>query len=331
MLETLKAWVSSQQRHTKLWDGGKSFDSRFAGLQADLKHLKKEVAALQRPIKDLQQTLHEHLDLTHNRRNTVITIVAAIYVPLSFATSLFGMNINTTTSAGPDGFSNWTQAWIDDSPADVRNSTRALASVVRSSGTLSYSWKAFGITAACLVVTLPLSLAIGSIVRQIYRRTLHYALYWRVIAIVPSLIFIFLSIFGLMCSRDGSETFVNHYTESTAIILFFTFSGGYWACNGALILFELVMAVLNFSNERQFAFWFFVLFISAGCFAADMVIFRQTFEGNYDFAKPNLYLYFPMMLIPWSTFAYLWIQPWWKSRQREKIVKAIDAGTVAIS
>lgn len=337
VIETLRAWLNSQQQHDKLWDGGETFESRLVELRTDLDYLISEVNALQPSIKDLQKTIREHLDLTHTRRNTIITIVAAIYVPLSFATSLFGMNINTTTSPGPKGFSNYTADWIHNSPVESRNSTRALVSSIGSSGASTFSWQVFGITAACLVVTLPLSLAIGTIVRQIYRNTLHYALYWRAVAVIPGAIFLFFSIFGLLITRDytivhkGFDGFFAFLTYQSFAAYYYTFIGPYWACNGALVLFELVMAVLNYSNGRRFAFWFSVLLISGGCLGADMALYRQS-RTLYAHER-HLSLYFPMMLVPWSIFAYMWIKPWWKSRQKwwKKTVTPKDASTVANS
>jgi hypothetical protein len=69
-------------------------------------------------------------------------------------------------------------------------------STIGSSGTQRYSWKTFIITALCLLITLPLSLGIGGVLRLAYRGTTYYATYWRIFAIFPSVAFIFFSIFG---------------------------------------------------------------------------------------------------------------------------------------
>jgi ABC-type phosphate transport system permease subunit len=197
-------WLDTQQTPQPLWDAREPFLDRFATLRRDLEHFCREFSTIKNGIKELRETLHERLDLTHNRRNFTITIVAAIYLPLSFATSFFGMNMNTTTSAGPQGFSNWTTSWIEDSPADIQNSTKALVSTIGSSGTPSYSWKTFIITALCLLITLPLSLGIGGVLSLAYRGTTYYATYWRIFAIFPSVAFIFFGIFGWFLPFFGS-------------------------------------------------------------------------------------------------------------------------------
>ena len=143
VLDSVSEWIDTQQMSQPLGYAGESFQSRLATLRCDLDFFCDQFTKVGKEVKELQQTLYEHLDLTHNRRNFILTIIAAVYIPLSFAATFFGMNINTTTSAGPQGFSNWTASWIDSSPADIQNSTKALVSTVGSSGALSYSWKTF--------------------------------------------------------------------------------------------------------------------------------------------------------------------------------------------
>lgn len=196
VLDSVTKWADTLTSPQLLWDGGEPFVDRFAVIRKDLDFFRHNLSDIEKQVKELQQTLHDHIELTHNRRNFILSIGAAVYLPLSFATSFFGMNINTTTSAGPEGFSNWTTSWITNSPIDFQNSTRAVVSSIGSSGTLSYPWKTFIITASCLLSTLPLSLAIGGVLRVAYRQIMHYAIYWRTIAIVPGLAFVFFSIGG---------------------------------------------------------------------------------------------------------------------------------------
>ena len=187
-------WKNIRNSPQALWNAEQAFADRFAILQQDLEFFRDNFCDVEKRVKELQQTLQDHLELAHTRRNFIITIVAAIYLPLSFTTSFFGMNMNATTPAGPQGFSNWTTSRIMNSPLDFPNSTKAIVSSIGSSGTQSYPWKTFIITAICLIVTLPLSLGIGGVLRVTYRRAIHYATYWRIIAIVPGLTFIFFSV-----------------------------------------------------------------------------------------------------------------------------------------
>lgn len=151
---------------------------------------------LQDKILKLKSIVYEHRALEHDHRNFILTLLAAIFLPISSASTFFGMNMDTKTPLGPEGFSNWTASWIINSPENIQNSTRALASTINSSGTLTYSWKTYYITATCLVLTLPLSLTIGSILRRAYNRTAHYAAYWRLFVIVPGFAIFFLTAFN---------------------------------------------------------------------------------------------------------------------------------------
>lgn len=200
VLHSVSEWIGTQETQRHFWDAGTPFEDRAAELKADLDFILDELTRMGGEISKLKHTLHEHQALAHDRRNFSLTLLAAVFLPLSFASTFFGMNRNTMTSSGPGGFSNWTASWIDDSPADIQNSTRALASTIGNSGTLTYSWRTYIITAVCLVLTIPLSLTIGSILRTVYRSTTHYTTYWRLFAAFPSIGFIFCSVFGLYLS-----------------------------------------------------------------------------------------------------------------------------------
>lgn len=289
VLESVSGWISTQATQRRLWDAGQSFEVRAAELKADLGFICNELAKLEDQILKLKHTLYEYQALKHDRRSFILTLLAAVFLPLSFASTFFGMNMDTTTSSGPRGFSNWTASWINNSPTDIQNSTRALASTIGSSGTLTYSWRTYIITAICLVITLPLSLTIGSIVRTVYRSTAYYVTYWRALAILPSLAFIFFSVFGVFL----------------VIPLFYL-----WViCNGLLILYLGLRLSRAWRNQQRPLIWIVLLMITAGCFGINMVMF-----------------YFPMMMLPWLCFAFTWFWPWWRRRKQEKARKE-DAPT----
>lgn len=283
VLDSVTEWIYNQQLSQQLWDAGLSFESRLATLESDLHFFRDQFPKVGKEIKELQQTLHEHLNMTHNRRNFILTIIAAVYLPLSFAAAFFGMNINNTTSAGPQGFSNWTASWIDSSPADIQNSTKALVSTVGSSGPLSYSWKTFIITTVCLLVSIPLSLTIGGILRLAYRGTTYYATYWRIFAVIPSVAFVFFSIFG----SSPWLPFANGYLSLI--------------CNLVLAIFVLVKTYQAWKSKKKLYFWFVMLVFTSGAFCVTI-----------------MWRFFPAMLIPWLLLCYMWLRPWWRRRQQEK-------------
>lgn len=282
VLNSVAKWADTLNSQQPLWDAGKPFEDRLAVLRRDLEFFRKNFRDIEKQVKKLQQTLHDHLELNHNRRNFILAIGAAIYLPLSFATSFFGMNMNSMTPGGPEGFSNWTTFWIMNSPIDSQNSTKALVSSINSSGTLSYPWKTFIITASCLLATLPLSLGIGGVLRVAYRQTIHYASYWRIIAIVPGLPFIFFSIFGL--------EFIPRFHWSKVL---------YFLCNSILVLFLFIKTSQQPSSQKDETFW------------KSMTLFTLLFFILDIFAR-----HAPLMIVPWLCFLLVGVTLWFEKRQQ---------------
>ena len=281
VLKIVLEWVGTQQTPVRLWDAGRSFEDRAVELQADLEFICEGLTMMKNDIADLKHTLYEHQALTHDRRNFILTLLAAVFLPLSFASTFFGMNMNTMTSSGPMGFSNWTTAWILDSPADMQNSTRALASTIGSSGTLTYNWRTYIITAACLVLTLPLSLTVGNILRTAYRGTAYYATYWRAFAVIPTLALIVGS-----CSA--------RYFGIVGLII--------WGICNVFVLSYLGFKIYRSWKIRQRrGFWIISTLITSSCLCLD-----------FFFVLP------PPMLFPWLYFAFFWLWPLWKRRKQEK-------------
>ncbi|KAJ9365563.1 hypothetical protein DTO280E4_532 [Paecilomyces variotii] len=168
VLKTLENWIREQETEQKLWDGGQSFEQRLEILRTDLEYLQDELVHTSKAIEEMQQKIREQLSLSRGRRDFILALLAAIYLPLSFTTSFFGMNMNTNTSPGPQAFSTWTNSSLDGLPADTRNSTEAIISAMNTSGSLNWTWEQFGIMLGCLILTLPLALAAGGIFRWLY-------------------------------------------------------------------------------------------------------------------------------------------------------------------
>ena len=280
VLNTVLEWVGTQQKSIRLWDAGRSFEDRAIELQADLEFVCEGLTKMKNDIADLKHTLYEHQALTHDRRNFILTLLAAVFLPLSFASTFFGMNMNTMTSSGPTGFSNWTTAWILDSPTDVQNSTRALASTIGSSGTLTYNWKTYIITAACLVLTLPLSLTIGSILRTVYRATAYYSTYWRAFAVLPTLVLVLGSVFG------------TYFDDVGAFVSF--------GCNGIVLSYLCLKIYRSWKSRQRRGFWIISMLVTSFCFPISLL------------SAP------PVMLLPWLYFAFIWLLPWLKRWRQEK-------------
>lgn len=139
-----------------------------------------QLETLLKYIEEDQTLLRSRLQLVQDQRVLQFTVFAAIFLPLSFTTSLFGMNISPSSAEGPRGFSEWVNSTISEiSSEQDRLMTEVLGSITATSGSLNHSWKVFAITAACLLLTLPISMAINAIVRAIVGGVSISAVYWR--------------------------------------------------------------------------------------------------------------------------------------------------------
>lgn len=251
VLQQVSAWTSDTQSHEHLWNGGRPFEERLTELRLDLEYIQKELTNLETRVSSLKGVVNEHLAMMHDRRNLILTLLATVFLPLSFTSTFFGMNMDTMTSASPKGFSNWTHSWIENSPLNVQNQTRALASTIGSSGTLTYSWTVYMITAACLVLTLPLSLTVSGMIRTLIKSTADYSKHWRILALILSISFLVFSIFGIY--METFPTFV------LSVI-----------CNAVLILFLIFRIRLARMEKRGRAYWVSYLVITVTFFAASL-------------------------------------------------------------
>ena len=264
-----------------LWNGGQSIWSRFAAIRVDLDFFESSFSKAKADIESLQTMIRDHLSLNQERRNFVLTVLAAIFLPLSFVTSLFGMNMTSPTQEGPASFSAWVNNTIDGLPSDLGDQTRTLVSTISTSGTLTWTWTHFAIFAVCLTMTLPISLTRGNLVRIVVHFAQHYRTYWRALAIPPSVVFVFLSIFG---------KYLRLYP-----MLFAS-----WGANGLLLLFEIGKVYLAWQSKSHRSFWTSILVLTAICFLFEMLGFFVI--GSIIFG------YFPWMLLPWVWIIFRWIQ-----------------------
>ncbi|KAH6971103.1 hypothetical protein BKA56DRAFT_735852 [Ilyonectria sp. MPI-CAGE-AT-0026] len=180
-LRKLRLWMGT---HDARWDGGISFQDRAEKIRKDMKFLDTQLTQLESDMDESKERLRQYFQLSQDMTMFRLTILAAIFLPLSFGTSFFGMNMNSITAEGPLGFSAWMNETLGALPTDSRNATQAILSTIGTSGTLSYGWKTFGITAGCLLLSLPLSLMIGTLLRAIILWSIRSAKYWRYVTVV---------------------------------------------------------------------------------------------------------------------------------------------------
>lgn len=260
VLSRIKTWTEATAVGKALWDAGMPFSTRLMVIHDDLEFFRKHIADMAVEIQYIRRTVGEHLNVEHDRRNFLLTILAAVYLPLSFATSFFGMNINSIASPSEEGFSNYTAAWIANLPMDMQNTTKALVSTIATSGTLTYDWKTFGITAACLLLTLPITLTVGTLLRFIRRKTAQYVTYWRIIS-VPFGIFVF------ACSTDYLY-YLRGFSDDDKLVRHIPF----FLSNGILLSAIAFKIHLAWKTRGRITFWAFSFIICSLCIISSVAI-----------------------------------------------------------
>lgn len=294
VLMTLKSWMGTHNaEQPSLWDGGIPFQDRVDKIQKDMKFLDKQLTQLGSNIQESQELLRRYFQLSQDMTMFRLTILAAIFLPLSFATSFFGMNMDSITVEGPLGFSTWMNETLEALPTDSRNATEAILSIIGTSGTLSYNWKTFGITAGCLLLSLPLSLIIGAILRAIVIWSIKSAKYWRYVAVLGAICFLVFSIFGIDIPHPVAWSL-------------------YWICNGVLMLYTLWKVYRGWIMKQQPVFWTMFMIVVGFCVAINATMYSFTM---FTMLAPWTYLAFP--------YIYRWMRDFLRSRKLRRETQAV--------
>ncbi|KAK6840113.1 hypothetical protein PG987_005979 [Apiospora arundinis] len=269
-------------------------------LKEDLVYLDQELDKLDTSIRNDKDMLRQHLQLSSDMTSFRLTLLAGIFLPLSFTTSLFGMNIENSTQEKLEALSEFTNNATAGLSVEFRNSTQAIVSSVAKSGPLNHSWTTFAVTSLCVLATLPLTLTIGFIIRSLVVLSAKYIIYWRVALVVLGVPFAFISMFGaligdrlLLVSEqlvDESNRASNKstdlrletlraawYYEETATAIFYAF----WVCNGPMGLYLLARTWRAWGKKRQRLFWTAVTVATIVCCLVDSFI-------PYHFAFPAM-------------------------------------------
>lgn len=217
ILKAVDTWIekSKTERPRRTCDAGTCFDTRIDDLRKDLEFFDDTLKSLKSHLQDDRKQLHDRFQITQELRSFRITILAAIFLPLSFTTSIFGMNMVTDTPDGPKGLSDWAQTALERVPDNLLNATEVLASTIGTSGSLNYTWKSFGITTTCLIMTLPLTLGMGVLLRFIMSTK------WSVVMGRTLLISCYLLI-GAMGAFGRIATLVFDWRRSVSVLSMFS-------------------------------------------------------------------------------------------------------------
>ncbi|KAM0723393.1 hypothetical protein Q7P37_000379 [Cladosporium fusiforme] len=147
----------------------------------DFAYLAEELEKHASQISELKQVVVEQIDLFDKRRSRVIRVFIAIYVPLAFATSFFGMNIQDNSA-----FTFWSNSTVTTRPssgAETTNSTYSETQLFTDQpGSVSWPLWMFGAVAAALTfASVILPLIAGRMFRHVARFSIRRRHEFRVI------------------------------------------------------------------------------------------------------------------------------------------------------
>ncbi|KAL2065254.1 hypothetical protein VTL71DRAFT_2923 [Oculimacula yallundae] len=183
LLAELKSFAQSSIDITPLQSG-------IQELERDLIYLEARLEDMTNHMITLKPMLKEKLDLRQIRRNYILTVLAAIFLPVSFMAALFGMNISDPWPSAD----NATLASLNYTlhatvlPSITSNTSEVIAkniTVFQDSGTYLWTfqtyWKA---TIPITIGTIMVPLVIGNVFRSLSRFAFDYRGHWRIIVII---------------------------------------------------------------------------------------------------------------------------------------------------
>ncbi|KAJ5785027.1 uncharacterized protein N7503_010239 [Penicillium pulvis] len=170
----------------------------------DLEYLHDEVESSLQRIPEVRRDLRENLDLLQIRRTSILGILAALYLPLSFVTSFLGMNLNQYTTPQPF----WRNATVIN---ETNSNSFTISQSIKDSGA-NQTWSLgnfFEIAMPLMVGTILVPLVIGSIIRAFLQGLARGRTWWRLLlAAIVIWLDIVLSMIKERRSANGVSTVI---------------------------------------------------------------------------------------------------------------------------
>ncbi|KAK5122545.1 hypothetical protein LTR85_003808 [Meristemomyces frigidus] len=140
--------------------------------KTDLEYLASQLRQKAEDIVAVKGLVQEQIELVQNYRNTVIAVLVALYVPISFVSSFLGMNITDHASdhyCAISPFDNFTATFV----------------VTNNLGTKTWSLTSFWASAFPLAIgTIVIPIVAGPAFRWLAQFARRHAMWWRVIVMI---------------------------------------------------------------------------------------------------------------------------------------------------
>ncbi|KAL9634636.1 MAG: hypothetical protein Q9204_002918, partial [Flavoplaca sp. TL-2023a] len=176
----------------------KALKAWFENALKDIDFLIGQLDNIEKQVQTIRLMIKDHLDLRNGRRTALIGLLAVIYIPFAFLSSLFGMNIKDPLwgpiipgglipgiSENVTNWANTTKALNHTTQTNVTgmalNQTDVLVSAISSSGGYLWSFKIYWIIATPVTfATTLLPLIAGPTARYIVKFSYHNRAYSRI-------------------------------------------------------------------------------------------------------------------------------------------------------
>ncbi|KAK8229775.1 hypothetical protein HDK77DRAFT_83112 [Phyllosticta capitalensis] len=257
-------------------------------LSDDLEYLVGEMESFISDIDRIRRTTREQLDLVQMRRTTVLTLFAGLYIPMSFVTSFFGMNLNQSQ---PWEISRTNYTYLDP---DTNSIVRRNETMEKDNGNRSFSLSLYWAIAVPLTFgTILFPLLCGVFLRWSLQMVSKSRLWWRLFAALIGLLFL-----------QASVMFGPYFPLS-------------WICLGIfglIFLWQLSSSILR-KNWGAIGYWLVMSAILTGITCPGWLFFWDWSAATlfWLYAGPIFWL---LLGLGW------WLKPNWYYRWDEKRPKS---------
>lgn len=279
------------QNSQPLWQSGPSFVKRLQEIKEDLVYLEGKLVDTKMRIEQLQLMIQDYLKLRQDRRAYILTFVAALYIPLAFASGFLGMNIKISPPSdfsSLDDFSNSTLALL---PPTTFNQTAALLTALNNSGGRTWEIKDYWIIAISLLCTIPLSILAGEVFRLSIRFAAQHVRRLTVILVgllIIASLYVIAPLFGGFVG--GIVCFVLHLC--------------------ALGLYSMGKVFESYHIKQGRRVWTLFMFVVIGCVGGYFYLFFFFVNWN-SMEDPGAMVLLPdlVLMIPWIYLLLRWAGP----------------------
>lgn len=279
--------VGDLQNSQPPWQSGPSFAKRLQEIEEDLVYLEGNLVDTKTRIEQLQLMIQDYLRLKQDRRAFILTLVAALYIPLAFASGFLGMNIKNSPPSDFSGLDDFTNSTLALLPPATSNQPAALLTALNNTGGRTWELKYYWIIAISLLCTIPLSILAGGVFRLSIRFAAQSVVYWRLTVIGVGLLI------------------------SATLYLIVPLSGGFVGWIISLILHLSTLGVYSIwrvyesyrikQGRRAWTLFMVVLFLGLGMF------FYMTYGTADDFF--GLMMVDSFVMFPWIYLLLMWAGP----------------------